>query len=72
MKKAILSASGAFISFLCVIVLLTAFAKSDEALFAILAVIFAFLAIGFITYGIADTKMADKLSNLYGEEVNHE
>lgn len=72
MKKAILSVCGAFISFLCVIVLLTAFAKSEDGLFAILAVIFGFITFAFIGYGLDGTKLSDKLSNLFGEEVSHE
>lgn len=72
MKKAILSASGAFISFLCAIVTLAAFARTDEPLMAILAVIFGFAALVSIGYGIEDTRLSDKLSNLFKEEASHE
>lgn len=68
----ILSASGAFISLLCAIVLLTAFAKTGEALIAILAVFSAFGVLSFVGYGMEGTKIADMLSNLFGEEVSHE
>lgn len=68
MKKAILSASGAFISFLCVIVLLTAFAKSGEDLYAILATISAFVTFAFVGWGIEDTRIADWLTNLFVEK----
>lgn len=73
MTKMILSASGAFISLLCAIVLLTAFAKTGEALIAILAVFSAFGVLSFIGYGIDGTKAADFISNLFAEgEVRNE
>lgn len=66
MTKSILSAFGAFISALCVIVALSAFSTSGEPLFAILAAIFAFIAISAIGYGLEDTKVSEFVSNLFG------
>lgn len=68
MNKAILSVSGAFISFLCAIVLLTAFAKSEDGLFAVLAVIFAAISIGLAGWGIEGSDFAEMLSNMFAEE----
>lgn len=73
MNKAILSVSGAFISFLCVIILLTTFARSEDGLFAVLAVVFAFASLSFIGYGIEGSGFAEMLSNMFAEEeVNNE
>lgn len=68
MTKFIISAFGASICCLCVVVTLTAFAKYCEPLLAILAVIFAFSALSFIVWGLEGTKVADYMSEFFAEE----
>ena len=68
MTTSILSACGAFISSLCVIVLLTAFTKSGEGLFALMAIFFAGISIAFAGYGIDGTQLAEALSNFFAEK----
>lgn len=68
MKKTILSAFGAFISFLCAVVNIIGFYKSDEDLFVILALLFGAASFAFVGYGIEDTQIFDFLSNFFSEK----
>ena len=68
MTKTILSVSGAFISILCVVVSLIAFAASGDGLYAVLAVIFGFSAVVAIGYGVEGTSIEDFLSGMFAEK----
>lgn len=68
MNKTNLSASGAFISFLCAVVTLIGLFKSGEALYAVLALIFAFVSLAFVGYGIDGSEIAEALSNFFSEK----
>ena len=68
MNKTFLSACGAFISVLATVATLAIFSTTDEALYAILAVFFAFLSLAFIGYGIEDCGIADLIANFFIEK----
>lgn len=73
MNKSIVSVFGAFISLCGIVVFIGAFIASGEPLCAILAVISAFGVVCAIVGCFEDTKIADKLSNLFaGEEGKDE
>ena len=73
MKKIILGVILAFLSAISAIVSFVLFIALNEPVMAILAVLFGFFALLFASYAIEETKLADKLGNLFaGEEVSYE